>query len=247
PVVTGSGTVKCAHGIMPVPTPATASLLKGAPLRGTSLKGELTTPTGAAILATLVDEWIDSPSMNIEAIGHGAGQKELMEQPNMLRVLLGTSTAAPCANNGERDRVWVLETNLDDVPGEIVGYAMERLFAAGAVDVFSIPVTMKKQRPGVLLTVLVPPEKLDACEEVLFQETQTFGIRRHLAERTKLRRESKIVKTPWGEVMGKVGWRDGKTAIFTPEYEDCARAARSSKVPLREVYEAARRAFGEKA
>lgn len=247
PVVTGSGTVKCAHGVMPIPTPATATLLKGVPLRACSLKGELTTPTGAAILTTLVDEWIDVPAMTIETIGHGAGQKELIEQPNMLRVLLGTAEVGQVSPSGERDRIWVLETNLDDVPGEIVGYAMERLFAAGALDVFSIPITMKKQRPGILLTVLASPDKLDACEEVLFQETQTFGIRRHLMERTKLRREAKSVKTPWGEVMGKVGWREGKPAMFTPEYEDCARVARSSQVPLREVYEAARRAFGEKA
>jgi len=242
PIVTGSGTVKCAHGVMPIPTPGTAALLKGVPLRACAIKGELTTPTGAAILTSLVQEWIEVPAFTIEQIGHGAGQKELLEQPNMLRVLIGTAAVASGKTAGDHDRVWVLETNLDDVPGEVVGYAMERLFAAGALDVFAIPVVMKKQRPGVLLTVLAPEENREACEDVLFRETHTFGIRRHLTERTKLLREAKIVQTPWGDVAGKIGWRDSKLPIFTPEFEDCARVARTANVPLRDVYDAARRA-----
>lgn len=244
PVATGSGTVKCAHGIMPVPTPATAALLRGAPLRPCSIKGELTTPTGAAILAALVDEWIGIPAMTLERIGHGAGQKELIEQPNVLRILVGTANATAPTSGLDQDRVWVLETNLDDVPGEIVGYALERLFAAGALDAFVVPIQMKKQRPGMLLTAIAPEDRADVCEEVLFRETQTFGVRRRLSERRKLKREPHHVETPWGLVQGKIGWQEGKAPIFTPEYEDCARIARTANVPLRDVYEAARRAFG---
>src|SRR5262245_31155264 len=151
-VPTGTGMVKCAHGMMPVPTPATALLLKSAPLASTTIKGELTTPTGAAILATVVEEWIEMPAMRIERIGMGAGTRELLEQPNVLRVFVGE--AAGAVNPAERDIVWMLETNLDDVPAEVVGYCYELLFAAGALDVFATSIQMKKNRPAVMLTVL---------------------------------------------------------------------------------------------
>jgi uncharacterized protein (TIGR00299 family) protein len=240
-VVTGTGMVKCAHGLMPTPTPGTAALLKGVPLAATSIKGELTTPTGAAILATVVQEWTEAPGLTIERIGHGAGQRELLEQPNLLRVFVGE--AAEVAGPEERDTAWVLETNLDDVPGEVVGYVFERLFAAGALDVFTTPIQMKKNRPGVLLSVLAPPEKREALEEILFRETGTLGVRRHLVERAKLRREAVTVETPWGPVKGKRGWREGGLTVFSPEYEDCARVARAHNVPLREVYRAVQEAF----
>ena len=242
-VPTGSGTVKCAHGVMPVPAPGTAELLKGVPLAPTAIKGELTTPTGAAILTTVVQEWTETPAMTIERIGCGAGQRELLEQPNVLRVFVGTAEVKPAAE--ETDQVWVLETNLDDVPAEVIGYCFEQLFAAGALDVFATPVQMKKNRPGVLLTVLAPAAAVDAVETVLFRETQTFGVRRHVAQRSKLRREAVTVQTPWGPVQGKRGWRAGGPDVFTPEYEDCARVAREHGVPLRAVYEAVRRVFDQ--
>jgi uncharacterized protein (TIGR00299 family) protein len=242
-VPTGSGTVKCAHGLMPVPAPATAELLKGVPLAPCAIKAELTTPTGAAILATVVQEWLEQPVMTVERIGHGAGQRDLLEQPNLLRVFVGE--VAPPANPEERDQVWMLETNLDDVPAEVVGYCFEQLFAAGALDVFSTAVQMKKNRPGVLLSVLAPQTALPALEHILFRETETFGIRKYRVERSKLRREAVEVMTRWGPIQGKHGWRDGGPEVFTPEYESCARVANQYGVPLHEVYAHVRRTYAE--
>jgi uncharacterized protein (TIGR00299 family) protein len=241
-VPTGSGTVKCAHGLMPVPAPGTAALLKGVPLAPCSIKGELTTPTGAAILTTVVQEWQEQPVMTIEQIGHGAGQRDLLEQPNLLRVFVGTVADV---NPGERDQVWMLETNLDDVPGEVIGYCFEQLFAAGALDVFTTAIQMKKNRPGVLLSVLAPAEALAAVEAVIFRETGTFGVRRYSVQRSKLRREAVTVSTPWGPVAAKRGWREGGPEVFSPEYEDCARVARQQGVPLPAVYAEVRRAHAE--
>lgn len=238
-VATGSGMVKCAHGLMPVPTPATAELLKGAPLAPCPIKTELTTPTGAAILASTVSEWIETPALRIDAVGHGAGTKDFLEQPNLLRVFLGEAGVNP----GERDAVWVLETNLDDVPGEVIAHTVEQLFEAGALDVFTTAIGMKKNRPGVLLSVLVPDALIETAEAIVFRQTQTFGIRRHRVERTKLRRETVTVETPWGPIRGKRGWREG-LQVLTPEYEDCARVARRHGVPLRAVYDAVKAAPG---
>jgi uncharacterized protein (TIGR00299 family) protein len=232
----GSGMVKCEHGMMPVPAPATALLLRGVPLAETAIKTELTTPTGAAILTTVVTEWTDSPAMTAERIGHGAGTKDFATQPNVLRLLVGTAADAP--NPAESDQVWILETNLDDVPAEVVGYTIERLFEAGALDVWSTPIQMKKNRPGVLLSVIADAGAVPALETILFRETGTFGVRRHAAQRHKLRREACTIETPWGPVRGKRGWRDG-LSVVTPEYEDFARVAREHGVPLREVYQEA--------
>jgi uncharacterized protein (TIGR00299 family) protein len=232
-VPTGSGMVPCAHGLMPIPAPGTATLLRGVPLAPSSLKAELTTPTGAAILTTVVQEWIEQPVMTIERIGHGAGQRDFWEQPNLLRVFVG-EVATP-ANPAECDRIWMLQTNLDDVPAEIIGYCFDRLFSAGALDVFSTPIQMKKNRPGVLLSVLAPESAVPALEAILFRETATFGIRRYPVERSKLQREEAIIETPWGPIRGKRGWREG-IHVFTPEYEDCARIARQHGLALREVY-----------
>lgn len=242
-VPTGSGMVKCAHGLMPIPAPGTAALLRGVPLAPSTIKAELTTPTGAAILTTVVQEWIEQPAMTIERIGHGAGQRDFLEQPNILRVFVGERTESASA---ERDRVWMLETNLDDVPAEVIGYCFDQLFSAGALDVFSIPIQMKKNRPGVLLSVLAPESALSDLETVLFRETETFGIRRYAVERSKLQRETVTVATPWGPVRGKRGWREGGASVFTPEYEDCARVARQHGIALREVYIAVRRMYGER-
>ena len=232
PVPTGTGTVKCAHGIMPVPTPGTAELLKGVPLAPSTVKGELTTPTGAAILTAVVTEFTAAPAMTIERIGHGAGTKDFLEQPNILRLWVGTAAA-----KDEADTVTVLETNLDDCPAEVVGYCFERLLAAGALDVFAVPIQMKKNRPGVLLSVIAEPGHVGELEAILFRETGTFGVRHTTAQRSKLAREAVTVETPWGSVKAKRGRRDG-FEIVTPEYEDCARIAREHGVPLRDVYAA---------
>jgi uncharacterized protein (TIGR00299 family) protein len=243
PVAVGSGTVKCEHGVMPVPTPATAELLKGVPLRPAPIKSELTTPTGAAILTSIVSEYLDTPPLTIEQVGHGAGSKDFLEQPNLLRVFLGRTGSplpegeGPGVRDLDADSVWVLETNLDDVPGEAVGYCIERLFAAGALDVFTTPVQMKKNRPGILLSVLAADGAVPVLEEIIFRETQTFGIRRHRAERRKLKREAVTIDTPWGPVRGKRGWRGDAAPIVTPEYEDCARIAREQNLPLQTVYD----------
>lgn len=230
-VPTGSGMVKCAHGLMPVPAPGTAELLKGVPLASSPIKAELTTPTGAAILTTVVQEWTDQPILTIERIGHGAGTRDFHEQPNLLRLFVGT-VAAPLEN----DQIWVLETNLDDLPGEVIGYCYDLLLAAGALDVFSTPIFMKKNRPGVLLSVLAPEALVPHVESILFRETTTLGIRRYPVSRHKLKRSSGItVNTPWGPVQGKLAWGEGGPS-FSPEYEDCARVARAHGVALRDVY-----------
>jgi uncharacterized protein (TIGR00299 family) protein len=216
-VPTGSGTVKCAHGVMPVPTPGTLALLHGVPLSKFTAKGELTTPTGAAILTTVVTSWTDAPAMTVGRVGTGAGTKDFLEHPNILRLFVGT--AEPTSRDGA-DVVTVLETNLDDCTPEVVGFTTER--------------------PGVLLSVIGPPETADECEAILFRETGTFGVRRHTAARSKLHRSAVTVNTPFGPVKAKRGWRDG-LEIVTPEYEDCARIAREQNVPLRHVYDAVRR------
>jgi len=233
----GSGSVKCAHGIMPVPAPATAELLKGVPLASAPVKGELVTPTGAAILTSVVSEFTDQPAMSIERIGLGAGKRDFWEQPNVLRLFIGTANAP--TNRNESDVVWVLETNIDDAPAEVIGYCFEQLFAAGALDVFAMPIQMKKSRPGVLLSVIAPESLVPKLEAILFRETATFGIRRTRAMRSILQREQSTVATQWGPVKVKRGWREGFEAV-TPEYEDCARIAREHGVALREVYQAVR-------
>jgi hypothetical protein len=231
-VPTGKGTVQCAHGRMPIPAPATAKLLEGVPLAQAPVSGELTTPTGAAILATIVQEFTDQPTFRLERIGCGAGTRNPIELPNILRVFLGQTDESTLF-----DTIVLLETNLDDVPAEILGYTQEKLFQAGAADVFTIPIGMKKNRPGVLLSVLCSPALVPQCEEILFRETGTFGIRKCTYQRSVLARESLTLPTAWGEVRVKRGWR-GDFQILTPEYEDCARIAREKNLPLREVYAA---------
>lgn len=245
PVPTGTGMVRCAHGLMPVPAPGTAALLRGVPLRPSSIKAELTTPTGAAILTTIVDEWVEQPVLTIERIGHGAGRREFVEQPNLLRVFVGTAAEAHGTQpvGFESDQVWVLETNLDDLPAEVIGYCYDLLLAAGALDVYAIPIFMKKNRPGVLLSVLAPAEKVGAVEAILFRETTTLGVRRYPVSRHKLHRRPHSVETPWGPVHGKLGWQEGRPPVFAPEYEDCARLARQHGIPLREIYARAQQAY----
>jgi uncharacterized protein (TIGR00299 family) protein len=239
-VPTGSGMVQCAHGLMPIPAPGTAELLKGVPLAPSVVKAELTTPTGAAILTTVVQQWIEQPVMTVERIGHGAGRREFHEQPNLLRLFIGTA-----GGDAQGDTAWMLETNLDDLPAEVIGYCYELLLGAGALDVFSTPIFMKKNRPGVLLSVLAPEVVLPTLEEILFRETTTFGIRRYPVSRHKLQRRACSVTTAWGPIQGKLGWLEGRPPVFSPEYEDCARVARQHGVALREVYAQAQRAYAE--
>ena len=238
PVPPGRGWVKAAHGRMPLPAPGTAELLKGVPLAESTVEMELTTPTGAAILTTVVESFNPLPPMTIEKIGLGAGAREIPDQANILRLFVG-QVASPA----DGDRVWVLETNLDDLPGEVVGYATTRLLAAGALDAFVTPILMKKNRPGVMVTVLCEEEWVAAMEEILFRETATLGIRRYPVSRHTLRRRPTEVATRFGPIQGKLGWREGHPATFSPEYDDCARVAAAHGVALREVYDAAHAAY----
>jgi uncharacterized protein (DUF111 family) len=189
-------------------------------------------------LTTVVHEWLDQPLMTVERVGHGAGRLDLEEQPNLLRLFVGTATSV-----AQRDQIWVLETNLDDLTAEVIGYCYDLLLAAGAVDVFSTPIFMKKNRPAVLLSVLCPEAAVAAVEEILFRETTTLGVRRYQVSRRKLNREACTVSTPWGAVQGKLGWLEGRPPSFSPEYEDCARVAREHGIPLREVYLTAQEAY----
>jgi len=246
PIPTGSGTARCKHGLIPVPAPATAGLLKGALLAACDEPGELTTPTGAAILVTLADGFGPLPAMALELIGVGAGRREGKHRPNILRVLIGESTEAPPAAAGpadEADEIIVLEANLDDVSGEVISYTRDRLFKAGALDVFATPIYMKKNRPGTELTVLAPPALREAMEAILFAETTTFGIRSHLCQRRKLSRAVETVNTEFGPIGIKVGRRRGQVATASPEFEDCREAAQLTGRPLQEVMDAALRAW----
>lgn len=239
PIPTGSGFVEIAHGRCSIPAPATAELLKGVPLAESNVECELTTPTGAAIATTLASSFGPLPAMKIQQIGYGAGQRNLPSQANVLRLIVGQSSDVPPTD----DQVFVLETNLDDLSGELVGYAISRLWEAGALDVYTTAIGMKKNRPGVMLSVICDAATLAAVEEVLFLETSTLGVRRQLVGRTKLRRESQTVTTPWGEVSGMVAWRDERTASFSPEFEGCRALAAAHGVPLAQIYDAARLAW----
>jgi hypothetical protein len=240
PVPTGCGKVSIAHGTCSIPAPATGELLRGVPLAESSIACELTTPTGAAILATLAASFGPLPAMTIERIGYGAGQRDLEEQPNLLRLLVGTADGTLAA-----DQIWVVETNLDDTTGEIIGYTTGKLLEAGALDVYTMPIQMKKNRPGVKLTVLCPLPDLDQIERILFRETTALGLRRWLVSRHKLKRGSETVQTEFGPIEGKLSWFTGEPPSFSPEYESASRIAAEKNIPLRQVYDAAQRAFRE--
>ncbi|MHC4178595.1 MAG: nickel pincer cofactor biosynthesis protein LarC [Planctomycetota bacterium] len=238
PVPVGSGVVRIAHGECSIPAPATAELLRGIPLAESSVEFELTTPTGAAILATLVDGFGPLPAMTIRSIGCGSGQRDLEQQPNVLRLLVGEA-----AGGGGGEQVCVLETNLDDISGEMIGYCTTRLWEAGALDVYTTAIQMKKNRPGVKLSVLCRAGDVEPIEAILFTETTTLGVRRWTVGRHVLSRQPHCVQTPWGPVEGKVGWLAGDLPRFAPEFESCRRIAAEHHVPLRAVYEAAQKAF----
>ena len=240
PIPTGTGFVTIAHGRCSIPAPATAELLRGVPLSDFAVEGELTTPTGAAIVATLAKAFGPVPAMKIDSIGYGAGQKDF-EQPNLLRILVGESCDK--SEHVQRDTIVLLETNLDDLPGETIGYCVERLWEAGAADVSLISIQMKKGRPGVLLAVQSRPENADALEAILFRETTTLGVRRQTLARHVLPRAAAEVHTPWGAVRGIVATLPDGTERFSPEYEDCQRIAVEHRLSLATVQTAASAAF----
>jgi len=239
PVPTGSGTVDIAHGRCSIPAPATGELLRGIPLAASAVEAELTTPTGAAILATVVDVFGPLPAMTIDRIGYGAGQRELKDQPNLLRLLVGEA-----AESASGEQVWVVETNLDDISGEVIGYCTTRLWEAAALDVYTTAIQMKKNRPGVILTVLCREEQMPKMEKIIFKETGTLGVRRWPVSRHKLERKPHSVQTEFGTIEGKLGWIAGQPPSFSPEFESCSRVATEKNVPLKAVYEAAQKAFG---
>lgn len=237
-IPTGHGFVKISHGRVSIPAPATAELLKGIPLAPSTVEAELTTPTGAAIAATVAEQFGWLPAMKIETIGCGAGSRDLDEQPNILRMIVGLA-----AESDASDQVWMLETNLDDATGELIGHATGLLLEAGALDVYTTPIQMKKNRPGVMLSVICGADAVGRLEEIIFRETTTLGVRRWPVNRHKLRRAAHRVNTQWGPVDGKLAYCADGVVSFSPEYESCRQTATDNHVPLKDVYEAARRAF----
>jgi uncharacterized protein (TIGR00299 family) protein len=236
----GRGSVWAAHGRMPLPAPGTAELLRGIPIAESTADFEQTTPTGAAILATVAKRFGPLPAMTLETVGYGAGSADPKNVANVVRLFVGQSDEGFGA-----DRVWVLETNLDDIPGEMIGHATTRLLAAGALDVFVASIQMKKNRPGVMLSVICDDTKIPSIQQILFRETSTLGIRRYPVERQVLERETATVETPLGPIQGKLAWPDGRNrpARFSPEYDACARIATERGIPLLEVYQAAQAAY----
>jgi uncharacterized protein (TIGR00299 family) protein len=234
----GGGQVKAAHGLLPVPAPATAELLRGAPTYSSGILRELVTPTGAAIATTLSTRYAEIPRMTLRTIGYGAGTADLTEKPNVLRLLVGENVV------NEPGEFWnapvtVIETNVDDMSPQLYGYFAERALAAGALDVFATPAQMKKNRPGLLVTLLCEPEKAPGMIDLLFRETTTIGVRAYDVRRKTLERESVPVETHFGEVRVKLSRMNGSLLNATPEYEDCQRIAAERSVPLKDVIAAA--------
>ena len=236
PLNVGGGRVKTEHGILPVPAPATADLLRGAPTYSSGIEHELVTPTGAAIVAALASGFGPQPAMTVEAIGQGAGAADFPGQANVLRVFVGDAAAAESsASESGRETIVVLEANLDDMSPQIYGYFADRALGAGALDVFSTPVYMKKNRPGQLVTVLCDSAREALLTELLFRETTTLGVRRTMATRQTLRRESVTIDTSFGAIRVKVARMDGRVLNVAPEYDDCRAAATEKGVPLKQV------------
>ncbi len=261
PLNVGGGTVKCAHGTLPVPAPATLKLLRDAPVYSSGPQVELVTPTGAAIVRTLSSRFAPFPAMKIEKAGYGAGTRDFPEHPNLLRLTIGEAeptlpqsaredgepdgaSASPSASpSTSSERIAVLEANLDDLSPQVLAYAMERLLAEGALDVFSVPVQMKKSRPGALLTVLAKMEDANRLTRLIFAETTTLGVRRREEQRQTLSRRWETVDTSWGPVRIKIANMNGTVSNYAPEYEDCRTLAEAQHVPLKQVMEEAVRAY----
>ena len=242
PIPTGTGFIQIAHGRCAIPAPATAELLRGIPLAEFAPEGELTTPTGAAIVATLASGFGPLPAMAIETIGLGAGQKEF-DHANVLRLIVGE--ASDQASTVQTDKIVLLETNLDDTPGEHLGYCIEQLWKAGALDVALTPLQMKKNRPAVLLAVQCPQDRAESLEAVIFRETTTLGLRRQMVERRILPRRPINVETPLGTLRGTVATLPDGSERFAPEYESCRQVAEQTGSQLAEVYAAAKAAYSQ--
>ena len=231
----GGGFVKCEHGILPVPAPATLLLMEGKPIYSSGVERELFTPTGAAILTSLGSGFGPMPPINVERVGHGAGRDDL-PHPNLLRLIVGTSVST-----SGRERVVVIETNIDDMNPQFYDYVIEGLLGMKVLEVFITPILMKKNRPGHLLTVICPSEKLAAVTEFLLRETTAIGLRWHEEERAKTDREIIPRQTKYGKIGFKLARWKGKVVNFSPEYEDCKRLALEKGVPLKEIFEEARK------
>jgi uncharacterized protein (TIGR00299 family) protein len=240
PIPTGHGTIRIAHGNVSVPAPATAELLQGVPLAASQVAAELTTPTGAAIVTTIAERFGHLPVMRVERIGYGAGSKDFEQQANVARMFVGQADSPI-----ESDEIWMLETNLDDLSGEMIGHATQLLLEAGALDVYTTAIQMKKNRPAVMLSVICQAEHTTTLEGILFRETTTLGVRRWPVGRHKLQRRPAAVATPLGKIAGKLAYV-GDYERFSPEYEACRQVAVDRDVPLRDVYEAAGRAYAER-
>ncbi len=245
PVPLGTGMVKTKHGVLPVPVPAVTEILRGVPVYSSGIPTEIVTPTGAAILKTCVDQFGPLPPMELEAVGYGSGYKEL-GIPNLLRVLMGTAMTEV----NVRERALLITTNIDDMNPELYEYVMEKLFAAGASDVWLVPIQMKKTRPATSLHVLVPPAEVERVKEIIFEETNTLGLRVSEVEKEALERDFLQVDTGYGEVRVKVGRKGERVVNLAPENADCQKVARASGLPLKEIYDlaiaGARRLLGER-
>ena len=238
PLNVGSGTIRSAHGVYPVPAPATASLLKGAPIYSGHQQVELVTPTGALLVTGFAQEFGSAPAMRLDRIGYGAGSRDLPETPNVLRVLIGESEAT-----SRLQTVVMIEAEIDDMNPQIFGVVMEGLLAAGALDVFYTAIQMKKNRPGTLLTIIAPPDARERLSALVFRETTTIGIRFREVTRECLEREIVTVETAYGAVRVKVARRQGKILNASPEFDDCVLVASERAVPVKDVQAAAMKAF----
>ncbi len=238
PLNVGAGMVQSAHGLFPVPAPATLKLLGDAPLYSGSVQKELVTPTGALIATSYATSFGAIPAMSIERTGYGAGDRDDPTTPNVLRVLIGSEV-----KDAAQPRVTVIECEIDDMNPQIFGIAMDKLYAAGALDVFYVPVQMKKNRPGTLMTVIAPPEKRSTLADIIFRETTTIGLRHHEVNREVLAREIVEVVTPIGAVRFKLARRDGRVVNAIPEFEDCARLAAAHNLSVKDVQAMAIKAY----
>lgn len=241
PVVDGSGWIDCAHGRFPIPAPATLEILaaRGIAITQTDEPHELVTPTGAALLAEFVEQFGPLKNFKAERIGFGVGGRDNKTRPNVIRAMLGEQTSASSGHDWESDTIAVLETNLDDITAEILGQFVERALAEGALDVFHTPIQMKKNRPGVLVSILCTEADADKFSELVLRETTAFGVRRTFCERRKLRREFTSVETAYGRVQIKLGKLDGKIIQASPEFESCKKLAEAKQVPVKVIYDAA--------
>ena len=244
PLNVGGGQVSTAHGVLPVPAPATAHLLKGAPVYSSGPAVELVTPTGAALVATLAEGFGRWPAMRVEAIGYGAGDHEFDELANVLRLVVGEAVDDDAdVPGGVGAGISVIDTNLDDASPQIVGALIPKLLAAGALDAFTTPVFMKKNRPGIQLTVIAPNPRIDGLTELVLRESTTLGVRVYPVDRRELDRRHVDVETPWGTVRVKLGILGGEVVNWNPEFDDCETIAQQTGVPLKQVIQAAAAAY----